>query len=140
MKNQLSFNKMIETQLAQLAASLPSSELGGIPGQPEPTREHVSTISTRWGKPSRRTYASNHVQEDEVAPTKSKVKSFNGRHRPKKSKPNNKAKGERKMEIKNTPAKASPTSSPPKKTKKVWHMKGVSSESSTPGPDEPKIN
>jgi hypothetical protein len=26
MKNQLSFNKMIETQLAQLAASLPSSE------------------------------------------------------------------------------------------------------------------
>jgi uncharacterized coiled-coil protein SlyX len=37
MKNQLSFNKMIETQLAQLAASLPSSESGGIPGQPEPT-------------------------------------------------------------------------------------------------------
>jgi hypothetical protein len=37
MKNHLSFNKMLETQLAQLAASLPSSELGGIPGQPEPT-------------------------------------------------------------------------------------------------------
>jgi hypothetical protein len=33
---------MIETQLAQLAASLPSSESGGIPGQAEPTREHVS--------------------------------------------------------------------------------------------------
>jgi hypothetical protein len=61
MKNQLSFNKMIETQLVQLAASLPSSELGGIPGQPEPTRENVSIISTRWGKPSRRTYAPNHV-------------------------------------------------------------------------------
>jgi hypothetical protein len=44
MKNQLSFNKMIETQLAQLAASLPSSESGGIPEQPEPTREHVSHI------------------------------------------------------------------------------------------------
>jgi hypothetical protein len=28
MKNQLSFNKMIETQLAQLAASLPSFESG----------------------------------------------------------------------------------------------------------------
>jgi hypothetical protein len=40
MKNQLSLNKMIETQLAQLAAALPSSESGGIPGQPEPTREH----------------------------------------------------------------------------------------------------
>jgi hypothetical protein len=52
---------MIETQLAQLAASLPSSESGGIPGQPETTREHVSAISTRWGKPSRGMYASNHV-------------------------------------------------------------------------------
>jgi hypothetical protein len=61
MKNQLIFNKMIETQLAQLAASLPSSESGGIPAQPEPIREHVSAISTRWGKPSRRTYAPNHV-------------------------------------------------------------------------------
>jgi uncharacterized coiled-coil protein SlyX len=47
MKNQLRFNKMIETQLAHLAASLPSSESGGIPGQPEPTGEHVSAISTR---------------------------------------------------------------------------------------------
>jgi hypothetical protein len=61
MKNQLSFNKMIEIQLAQLAASLPSSESGGIPRQLEPTREHVSTISTRWGKPSRSLYALNHV-------------------------------------------------------------------------------
>jgi hypothetical protein len=48
MKNQLSFNKMIETQLAQLATSLPSSESDGILGQPEPTREHVSAISTGW--------------------------------------------------------------------------------------------
>jgi hypothetical protein len=61
MKNQLSFNKIIETQLAQRAASLPSSETCGIPGQPEPTREHVSAISTRWGKPSRGMYAPNHV-------------------------------------------------------------------------------
>jgi hypothetical protein len=61
MKNQLSFNKIIETQLAQLAAFLPSSESGGIPGQPEPTRENVSAISTRWGKPSRGVYAPNHV-------------------------------------------------------------------------------
>jgi hypothetical protein len=67
-------------------------------------------------------------------------KAFNGRHQPKKSKEINKAKGEKKTEIKNTPAKASPTSSPPKKTKKVWHVKRASSESSTPGPDESKIN
>jgi hypothetical protein len=65
---------------------------------------------------------------------------FNGRHQPKKAKEINKAKGEKKTEIKNTPAKASPTSAPPKKTKKVWRVKRVSSESSTPGPDEPKIN
>jgi hypothetical protein len=52
---------MILTQLAQLAASLPSSELGGISGQPEPTRDDVGAISTGWGKPSRRTYAPNHV-------------------------------------------------------------------------------
>jgi hypothetical protein len=29
---------------------------------------------------------------------------------------------------------------PPKKTKKVWRVKGASSESSTPGPDKSKIN
>ena len=30
-KNQLSFNKMLETQLAQLAAAIPSFEKGRIP-------------------------------------------------------------------------------------------------------------
>jgi hypothetical protein len=139
MKNHLSFNKMIETQLAQLAASLPSSESGGIPGQPEPTRKHVSAISTRWGKPSRGMYASYHVPEDEVAPSKLKVKAFNECHQPKKSKPINKGKGENKTKIKNTPTKASPTSSPPMKTK-VWRVKRASSESSTLGLNEPKIN
>jgi hypothetical protein len=52
---------MIKTQLAQLAASLPSPESVGISGQPEPTGENVSIVSTRWGKPSRRVYAPNHV-------------------------------------------------------------------------------
>jgi hypothetical protein len=51
----------------------------------------------------------------------------------------NKAKGERKTEIKDTPAKASPTSSPPKTTKKVWRVKRASSEFSTLGSDTPKI-
>jgi hypothetical protein len=80
------------------------------------------------------------VQEGEVAPTKPKVKAFNGRHQPKKSKAIHKATGEKKTEIKNTPAKASPTSSPAKRTKKVWRVKRASSESSTSGPNEPKIN
>ena len=34
-KNQLSFNKMLETQLAQLAAATPTAELGKIAGQSE---------------------------------------------------------------------------------------------------------
>jgi hypothetical protein len=67
-------------------------------------------------------------------------KACNGCHQPKKSKANNKAKGDKKTEIKNTPAKASQTSSPPMKTKKVWQLKSASSKSSTPRPDEPKIN
>ena len=31
-KNQLSFNKMIETQVAQLASSCPNSNMGNYPG------------------------------------------------------------------------------------------------------------
>ena len=34
-KNQLSFNKMIETQVAQLASSCPNINAGKLPGQPE---------------------------------------------------------------------------------------------------------
>jgi hypothetical protein len=37
LKNQLSFNKMIETQLAQIAAAIPSYEKDRIPGKPERT-------------------------------------------------------------------------------------------------------
>jgi uncharacterized coiled-coil protein SlyX len=52
MMNQLSFNKMIKNQLAQLAAFFPS-ESGGIPGQPEPTREKLKSVTTRGGKTTR---------------------------------------------------------------------------------------
>jgi len=45
MKNQLSFNKMLETQLAQLAAATPVAELGKIPGQPESTLESVNVLN-----------------------------------------------------------------------------------------------
>ena len=34
-KNQLSFNKMIETQIAQIAAAIPVNNMGKIPGQPK---------------------------------------------------------------------------------------------------------
>jgi hypothetical protein len=50
-KSQLSFNKMVETQIAQLAASFPNPNMGRLPGQPEvPMKEHVSAIITRAGK------------------------------------------------------------------------------------------
>ena len=55
MKNQLSFNKALETQLAQLAAATPAAELGKIPGQPESTLESVNVINAMWKEPLSRT-------------------------------------------------------------------------------------
>ena len=40
-KNQLSFNKMIETQIAQIAAAIPVNNMGKIQGQPENSLEFV---------------------------------------------------------------------------------------------------
>ena len=50
-KNQLSFNKMIETQIAQIATALPVSNTGKIPRKPETSLESVKMVSTRFGKP-----------------------------------------------------------------------------------------
>ena len=55
MKNQLSFNKALETQLAQLAAATPAAELGKIPGQPKSTLESVNVINAMWKEPLSRT-------------------------------------------------------------------------------------
>jgi hypothetical protein len=44
---------MIETQLTQLAASLPYYESGGIPGQTEPTQEILKLVTTRVHKTTR---------------------------------------------------------------------------------------
>ena len=53
-KNQLSFNKMIETQVAQLASSCPNANMGKLPGQPEvPSKENVNAVTTRGGKSTR---------------------------------------------------------------------------------------
>ena len=50
-KNQLSFNKMIETQVAQLASSCSNVNAGKLPRQPEvPSKENVSAVTTRGGK------------------------------------------------------------------------------------------
>jgi len=53
-KNQLSFNKMIETQVAQLASSCPNANTGKLPRQPEvPSKENVKVVSTHGGKSTR---------------------------------------------------------------------------------------
>jgi len=52
---------MIETQLAQIAASLPAIESGKIPGQPESPVENVSMVSTGRGNSSRRPPRNNHA-------------------------------------------------------------------------------
>ena len=53
-KNQLSFNKMIETQVAQLASSCPNANTGKLPGQLEvPSKENVNAVTTRGGKSTR---------------------------------------------------------------------------------------
>ena len=41
MKNQLSFNKMIETQIAQIVAAIPVNRSGKILGQPKNSPEFV---------------------------------------------------------------------------------------------------
>ena len=49
LKNQLSFNKMIQTLLAQIAAALLAAKSGKIPGQPESPVETANMVSTGWG-------------------------------------------------------------------------------------------
>ena len=56
-KNQLSFNKMIETQIAQIATALPVSNSKKNSGKPEIPLESVNMVSTRFGKPL---YQENH--------------------------------------------------------------------------------
>ena len=43
-KNQLSFNKMIETQIAQIVAAIPVNHSGQIPGQPENSHKFIHAV------------------------------------------------------------------------------------------------
>ena len=53
-KNQLSFNKMIETQVAQLASSCTKANTGKLPRQLEvPSKENVNAVTTHGGKSTR---------------------------------------------------------------------------------------
>jgi len=59
-KNQLSFKKMIETKLAQIAASIPVNNKGKILGQPENSLEKVNAVTMRGGKSTRDPPNPNH--------------------------------------------------------------------------------
>jgi hypothetical protein len=48
LKNQLSFNKMIETQLAQIVAAIPSYEKDRIPSKLEGTMETANLVTARY--------------------------------------------------------------------------------------------
>jgi hypothetical protein len=48
LKNQLSFNKVIETQLAQIAAAIPSFEKDRIPGKLEGTMETTNLVTAKY--------------------------------------------------------------------------------------------
>ena len=62
-KNQLSFNKMLETQLAQLAAATPAAELGKIPGQPESTLKSVNVKNAMWKEPPSKTPLTSYAEK-----------------------------------------------------------------------------
>ena len=62
-KNQLNFNKMIKTQLAQLAAATPAAEIGKIPGQPESILESVNVVNAMWEKPPRKTPFTSYAEK-----------------------------------------------------------------------------
>jgi hypothetical protein len=49
LKNQLNFNKMIETQLAQIAATIPFYEKDRIPSKPEGTMEIANLVTIKYG-------------------------------------------------------------------------------------------
>ena len=62
-KNQLSFNKILETQLAQLAAATSAADLGKILGQPKSTLESVNAVTTRWDKPPSRSPLTSYAEK-----------------------------------------------------------------------------
>ena len=54
---------MLETQLAQLAASTPAVDTGKIQGQPISTLECVNAVTARWGKQSRKAPYSSYIEK-----------------------------------------------------------------------------
>ena len=75
LKNQLSFNKMIETQLAQIAAAISSYKKDRIPSKPEGTMETTNLVTTRydffengWGFPIKKGDPGNPIITCSIGP------------------------------------------------------------------------
>jgi hypothetical protein len=75
LKNQLSFNKMIETQLAQIVAAIPSYEKDKIPGKPEGAMEIANLVMARydfskngWGFPIKKGDPGNPIITCSISP------------------------------------------------------------------------
>ena len=64
-KNQLSLNKMFETQLAQIATTIPSYDYENILGQPKISFENINAVITRDGKSTRDLPYPNHAGKAE---------------------------------------------------------------------------
>jgi hypothetical protein len=65
-QNQLNFNKVLETRIAQLAAALPHPNGRDFPSQPAiPIKENVKAMITRSGK----TMAEPKVKSKKMSPT-----------------------------------------------------------------------
>jgi hypothetical protein len=62
-KNQLSFNMRLETQLARLAAATPATELGNIRGQPKSTLESVNVINAMWEKSPSKAHFTSYAEK-----------------------------------------------------------------------------
>ena len=112
LKNQLSFNKIKETQLAQIVAFVLVSESGKIPGQPESPVETTNMVSTGWGNLLLQTFRTNHA----------------GRYNPPKNDEGQALWGapESQPEVPTT------TRSKRGRAKKVWHKVASSSSSNSP--------
>ena len=75
LKNQLSFNKMIETQLAQITAAIQTYEKDRVPGNPEGTMETTNLVTARydfsengWGFPFKKGNPRNPIITCSIAP------------------------------------------------------------------------
>jgi hypothetical protein len=66
-ENQLSLNKMFETQLAQIAATIPTYDFENILGQPKISFEYINAVITRDGKSTRDLPYPNHASEAQKA-------------------------------------------------------------------------